>query len=409
MQAGIKPYSRAEIFGGWALTSRLQLWMNGNFGMTLNEHLMALTVDTLKVLATRLGLERPPVRKADLKQAVEVRLLSAMPEWLVRLKDNERWLLAELAHGEGGVDAKVFAAKFECEFPRIVYSTSTYGNKELSPLSAMAVWNGTRHVLLGELRPGLRRLLPPPRPRAAQALAEIPEKLLVKKPRWGKPSEEERTVHVFSGEATVFMELRRVLTLAQAGKVRVAPKTGRPTAAAERLIGQALAAPDLALDVEDEATRTGQGYESPGAVRAHTWAVLVQQCGWCKAAGERLALTKTGARLLDASPRPEDLRQGLERLLNDNGFDEFGRINHIRGQGGKGARGLSRPAERRRVIAVSLRDWPVGQWVSFTEAFRLVFAAGSGFRVSSDPWRLYISEAQYGSLGYDHVGDSLER
>jgi hypothetical protein len=75
-------------------------------------------------------------------------------------------------------------------------------------------------------------------------------------------------------------------------------------------------------------------------VRAHAWGVLMQQCGWCKASGGRLAPTKIGASMLDAGPRPEDLRQGLEKLQNDNDFDEFNRINHIRGQGGKGGRVL---------------------------------------------------------------------
>lgn len=383
--------------------------MNGNFGMTLTEHLMSLTVETLKALATRLGLERPPVRKAELLRAIDTHLLKTMPQWLGTLKDNERLLLADLAHRQDGVDPQVFVSKYGCEFPSLATSSYGYDRKKNSPLSAMIAWIDSRYVLAEELRAGLQALLPPPEPLPAQGEDEIPAKLQIDTGRGGKPCKEGRTIHTFNGEATVFTELRRVLALAQAGKLRAAPKSGRPTTAAERLIAQALAASDLALEVEDEATRAGRWYESPGAVRAHAWAVIVQQCGWCKTTGERLALTKIGARLLDAGPRPEDLRQGLEKLLSDNAFDEFNRINHIRGQSGKGGRGLSRPADRRGVIVESLDQWPEGKWLSFAEAFRLVFAAGEGFTVSTDPWRLYISEAQYGSLGYDHVGDGLER
>lgn len=377
--------------------------------MNLNEHLMAQTVDTLKTLAARLGLKNPPLRKVELKRAVEAHLLGATAQWLGALEDNERLLLAELAHGEGAIAPQVFASKYDCAFPSLAISSYTFDSKKGSPLWAMLIWDGQRYHLANELRSKLQSLLPPPVPRPPQGEDSLPETLQVDTGKWGRPREEERTIHTFSGEGSVLTELRRVLALAQAGKLRVAPKNGRPTAATERLIAQALAAPDLDLEVEEEEARKGRWYESPGAVRAHAWAVLAQQCGWCKASGERLAPTKLGARLLDAGPRPEDLRQGLEKLLQDNDFDEFNRINHIRGQGGKGARALSRPAERRRAIWASMRVWPEGKWLKFDEAFRLVFATGHGFKVSSDTWRLYISDAQYGSLGYDYVTDDLER
>ena len=377
--------------------------------MTLNEHLMAQTVETLKALAARLGLKNPPLRKVELKRAIESQLLDATAQWLGALDDNERLLLAELAHGEGAIAPQVFASKYDCDFPSVSTSTYPYDRKKISPLGAMLIWDGQRYHLAQELRSKLKALLPPPSPPPPQVEDALPETLTIDTGKWGRPSEEERTIHTFNGEATVLTELRRVLALAQAGKLRVAPKNGRPTAATERLIAQALAAPDLALEVEDEEARKDRWYESPGAVRAHAWAVLAQQCGWCKASGERLAPTKLGARLLDAGPRPEDLRQGLEQLLADNDFDEFNRINHIRGQGGKGAKALSRPAERRRVIWASMRAWPEGKWLAFDEAFRLVFATEQGFTVSSDPWGLYISDAQYGALGYDYVTDDLER
>lgn len=383
--------------------------MNGNFGMTLNEHLMALTVETLKAQAARLGLKNPPLRKVELKRAVESYLLEAMPQWLATLEDNERLLLAELAHGEGAVVPQVFVSKYDRDFPSLATSGYPYDRKKSSPLSAMLNWDGRRYLLAEELRAGLQALLTPPVPLLPQGVDELPETLPIDTGKWGRPRDEQRTIHTFNGEVTVFTELRRVLALAQAGKLRVAPKTGRPTAGTERLIAQTLAVPDLALEVEDENTRTEQWYESPGAVRAHAWAVLVQQCGWCKSSGDRLAPTKLGARLLDAGPRPEDLRQGLEKQLADNNFDEFNRINHIRGQSGKGGRMLSRPAERRRAILASMHEWPEGKWLDFDEVYRLVFATDHGFTVSSDPWLLYISDAQYGSLGYDYVTDDLER
>lgn len=62
-------------------------------------------------------------------------------------------------------------------------------------------------------------------------------------------------------------------------------------------------------------------------------------------------------------------------------------------------------ADRRRVIAGVLRNCPPGRWIKVDELWRHMQATGKVFGevfgVAHDPWRLYIAEAQYGSLGYD--------
>ena len=108
----------------------------------------------------------------------------------------------------------------------------------------------------------------------------------------------------------------------------------------------------------------------------------------------------------------EALKEGVERLLGDDNFDEFNRINHIRGQTGKGKRSLTRPSSRRESIASSMMDWPEGKWIAFDDAFRFVCASGNTFSVArADAWDLYFCEKQYGSLGYEYGdrGDGLER
>ena len=85
------------------------------------------------------------------------------------------------------------------------------------------------------------------------------------------------------------------------GKLRVQPKSNRPTPATERAIAASLAEPDFDLELPPEAS---DKYSlKSGAVRAHVWPVLVQQCGWCKTSGETLKLTKVGREMLqNASP-----------------------------------------------------------------------------------------------------------
>ena len=66
-----------------------------------------------------------------------------------------------------------------------------------------------------------------------------------------------RPVHVYSGERVVFHELRRVLGLAQAGKLAVTAKRATPTDACVRRIGEALMLPDLELEEPEKLRSTG--------------------------------------------------------------------------------------------------------------------------------------------------------
>jgi hypothetical protein len=51
-----------------------------------------------------------------------------------------------------------------------------------------------------------------------------------------------------------------------------------------------------------------------------------------------------------------------------------------------------------------LAECPVARWVDVDELFRYMRAAGHDFEVTRDRWRLYISDPEYGSLGYDGYG-----
>ena len=208
---------------------------------------------------------------------------------------------------------------------------------------------------------------------------------------------------VFSGERTVFFELRRMLQLVQGGKVRVQPKSGRPTPATQRAIAASLAAPDF--DLELPAAQRDKYTLEGGPVRAHAWAVLVQQCGWCKASQGVLKLTKEGQRLLQ-DPLPEALRDGVERLAIDDKFDELQRINNIRGQTGKARRWMTKPSERREAILDGLAEWPVNEWLEFEEAYRFLNACGHPFSVTDNPTSLYFCEQRY---GYIPEQDGIDR
>jgi hypothetical protein len=197
------------------------------------------------------------------------------------------------------------------------------------------------------------------------------------------------------GESACVVELRRVLQLAQGGKLRVQPKVGRPTPATERLISASLAAPEF--DLEPPADVADDHIARCGPVRAHAWAVLVQQCGWCKASGDALKLTRAGAELLRETT-PAALRDGVGQLVLDDSFDELQRINNIRGQGGKGRRWMTKPGERREAILDGMSQWPVNEWMTFDEAYRFLNACGNDYTVTQEPMYLYFCEQRYGYL-----------
>jgi hypothetical protein len=137
-----------------------------------------------------------------------------------------------------------------------------------------------------------------------------------------------------------------------------------------------------------------------GPIKAFAWPLLLQAGGLAKRNGTRLALTRAGQAALGAAPA--DVLRGLwQRWLRTALLDEFSRIEVIRGQSGKGKRGMTDPTERRLAIEDALMDCPPNAWLPLTELSRYMRAAGHSFEVTRNPWTLYIAEARYGSLGYD--------
>ena len=60
---------------------------------------------------------------------------------------------------------------------------------------------------------------------------------------------------------------------------------------------------------------------------------------------------------------------------------------------------------RRPVVADALAECPVGRWVRFDDFSQFMQAMSFDFEVTRDPWNLYLSEPEHGSLGYDGSHD----
>ncbi len=357
----------------------------------VTELLLSLNADVLKALARRLGLSKTLTRKADLVAELDRYLRESLRDLLRHLSEPEKNLLAETAYNDGEVDPLRFQAKYgmECPLPE----RPSYGATKDSPLLLLL---GDRYgpcELPPRLAEQLRAILDKP----AEVTVRLTESLpAVYDPPKSWRERAARPIHVHEGERIVFAELRSVLRLVQAGKLKVTDKAGRPTDDSVRLISEALVIPDFLVEPPPE--ETTKYTERGGAIRAHAWGVLVQQCGWAKAKGGRLGLTAEGQTML-ASMEISRFQEGIDRFLSDNEFDEFNRINHIRGQSGRGGRYLTFPGERRSSICDSIVAWPVNRWISFDEAFRILHATGRRFDVTEADHTLYFGELQYGMLG----------
>ncbi len=92
------------------------------------------------------------------------------------------------------------------------------------------------------------------------------------------------------------------------------------------------------------------------------------------------------------------LKRIWDKWLTAAKFDEFSRVEAIKGQRAKGGKHMTDPTGRRRAIASALADLPVGEWIGFDEFCRYMQVKDYDFLVSNDAWKLYIADSSYGRL-----------
>jgi len=202
---------------------------------------------------------------------------------------------------------------------------------------------------------------------------------------------------VRESERAAQRELLSVLRLVDGGKVAVSDKTRRPSSATLDAITVVLEGGDF---YPYEPPKDKWYDKNAGPIRAFAWPVLIQAGGLSQLSGARLQLTKTGRRAL-SDPPADTLRRLWGKWTDTAMLDELSRIDCVKGQTGKGKRGLTAAAGRREAVAATLAECPLGGWISTEEFFRYQRASGNDFAVSRNAWSLYIGDQQYGSLGYE--------
>ena len=371
---------------------------------TLTEVLGLQSADHLRSLLNLLPRERPrPTRKAEMAAAIERRLAGDLLNMLWgRLNRNQRHAVSEVLYGPDGV---FHPHRFRAKYGALpAGAPSEHGYEAQTTLLNLFLFAGNSYgegtaIIPADLRDRLRTFVPAPPALTLAAQDELPEAVV--QPRRGyfgnqpRPVDQVPLAHL-NMEHAAQQDLLAVLRLVDRGSVAVSAKTRQATAAAARRIAAVLLDGDF-FDPAPQKQRSGE--QTVGPIKAFAWPLLLQQARLAEPHGNKLALTKIGRAAL-AKPPADTLQLLWERWLVATSFDEFRRIEAIKGQRGRGARQMTAARYRRDTIAEAIEKCPVGQWVDVDDFSRFMQAAGLEFSITRNPWSLYVGEVRYGSLGY---------
>ncbi|WP_432981266.1 helicase-associated domain-containing protein [Dactylosporangium sp. CA-233914] len=191
-------------------------------------------------------------------------------------------------------------------------------------------------------------------------------------------------------EPEALANVSAVLQLCGAGKLRCSEKTQRPAAATVAAVAEVLA---------------GGDFYAAEPIAAFAWPLLVQAGGLAELAGGRLQLTAKGRTAL-GRPAAETVRGLWRSWVSKAIIDELSRVEHIKGQ--RTANTLTSAKTRRQTVAMALVGCPVGEWVPVDDLFTTMSSGGLSPTVARSErglWRLYITDPEYGSLGYAGFAD----
>ncbi len=372
--------------------------------LSTEEAFQKLTVPQLKGLARLLAGELPP-RKPELVAllARTMRQPRKVQKLYEQLDPLGQAAVQEAAHHpKGWLEADRFEAKYG-SLPQFyqtsgqtdsVFSYAYYDREEPMPL---ALFFPQGDALPADLVFLLREFVPPPRPFELPTRAELPATVPLRWKSWrgGRAVEEQEEVplRVRDTAREALHDVKAVLRLAEAGKLRVSDKKRQPTAASQKALVPVLQGGDFYSTEDQEADDSEPAADL--SIKAFAWPMILQAAGLAQKAGDQLQLTPAGRKAL-AKPAPEVIRAAWQKWRTGTLLDEFSRVEAIKGQG-KGQ--LSALAARRKAVIDGLAEAPAGLWFAVDDFFRFLVATGRDFALAHAEDNLYIADHYYGSLG----------
>jgi hypothetical protein len=382
---------------------------------TAREAFEKLTLDDLRPLA-KLVAEDAPKRKSELSP-----FLAGVMADPKRVRDlfngldpvSQRAVRVAAFDPAGRLDLDKFRAWFG-EEPRFSSADPSreswqysYAEQRKIKPTALRLFFPRYDYLPTDTRAILREFVAPPEAFAVPTLDAPPGTYTLTEVVWGQGErgrQWEEPVRVRETAAEAAADLRAVLRLIEAGKVRVTDKKQVPTEAARQAVATVLSGGDFYAPADADESKFDPAFDL--GIRSFAWPVLVQAGGLAEKSGDALRLTAAGKKALTAPP-PDVLRKLWTSWLKTRAFDDFARVDVIKGQGR--AR-MSAAANRRAVVADALAACPIGRWFAVEDFFRLLRATGRDFVVAHEVYQLYIAEHYYGNLGTDdeHAWEQLQ-
>jgi hypothetical protein len=373
-----------------------------------------LTIDYLRPLALLLASDVPK-RKPELvsllvrfmTDPVEVRALYEKLDSLAQKSVQEATF-----HPMGLLDRDKFVAQYG-QLPAFHKAspnerTSFYDYDRHKRPTPLALFFPRNDVLPTDLRKLLLTFVPRPPAFTLPISAELPATTRQTWMTWkgNRPVEESADVPLRVRETARETEhdLRAVLRLVEAGRVRVSDKKRQPTAASQKAIAEVLPSGDFYIVEDQDESKYDPAFDL--TLKAFAWPMLLQAAGLAQKSGDDLTLTPAGRKALSGSV-PEVIRATFRKWRTSTLLDEFSRIETIKGQS-KG--GLSALSSRRKAVLDGLAACPTGAWFAVDDFFRFLRATGRDFVLAHRPYELYIAEHYYGNLGYEneHAWEQLQ-
>ncbi len=364
---------------------------------TLHEALWNLTLDELRRRLKFLLPGSKATRKAELVDGIKAALDGqALPVALRALDKTGLLAVSEAIYDpENRHRPVVFRSKHGCDAGFLLkdsrgseFSSGHQSPQDSTRLNVFFYPEGSRESPLvpSDLAARLRTLLPKP---SAAGIQSVPE------------PETDGGLAVRHTESEALAELGALLRLASAGKLGFSEKTGVPARNSLPAILASLAGGDwFAPEVAFIDNRKSWQREI-GAIKPIGWTRLLHAAGLITMKGSKSALTPQGRQAVE-KPAWEVIGEVWRRWISNKQYDEFNRIDVIKGQSARGS--LTARGPRRSMMLEALGNCPAGEWFSHDAFSHYMRAAGLMFEVSPDPWKLYIGDSHYGALGYSGYG-----
>lgn len=316
-----------------------------------------------------------PNRKADMIRKLHTTLTSVENIKLIWscLTEVQKLFLQEAVHNHHGyIDPFIFKEKYQLTAPSTKGDRYSHlGEKKeqlLAPFFYPEYRYGSPVRIPDDLLKSLKPLIPHP-PAFTIDIASFSDEDII----------------LFESSQHTESELNTLINAIKDKSLTVSPKTGMPSKALLKKLSNQL------NELYSEEFET-----SLGNIKSFGWVQILKSASWIKESNGQLNVN-----VKTATPQQKNsdtIKQLFWDWQQNHQFDEFSRINAIKGQKGKGKEYFTTPESRRKACTETLKACPVGEWVSFTDFMRLMAAEGHYYLITEDSSFLYIGHAHYGRI-----------